>query len=240
MNFIRTKCKNINSNVRKFFSRQAFIEAEHVRLDNDYMQRLQKCRTDDATIQANDNELKSLVAALNQQKETLAKVNQQRTDSENVSIRTAKQMRLVEKNIESLRSERRRCESDHQKLQQMELEKSSLRKEIDFYTKTARKMVSKTDRMVGFALALFSFFVRITHRMHDNFSILQTAAGDEPKNIDKAPVNLSSNTMNDGDDFMRDILLINPLPRSNSAALNTSGSISTEIEFYGAEHTENA
>lgn len=140
---------------------KASIEAEHVRIKTEYMSRLQKSRTNDATIQANDNELKDLIAALNQQKDALAKANHRRTELENVATQTANQMRLVAKDIESLRTARRQCESDHQELQKLELEKSSLRKEIDFYTKTARKVVSKTDQMVGLARTLFflSFFL---------------------------------------------------------------------------------
>lgn len=70
--------------------------------------------------------------------------------------------------------------------------------------------------------------------------MLQIAAVDEPKNDDKTPVDLSSNVVYTGDDFMRDILLINPVPRSASAAHNTSASTVTEIEFYGHEDPENS
>lgn len=127
---------------------QAFIEAEHTRLKSDHAMKLKQSRENDAIILANEKELQSMKAALDQCKKELAETNQRGNALQNNTKQLENQLRSVTKHCDSLLYDRKQCGLDQQEVQKMELEKSSLRKEIEFCSKTARNSAPKPDQTV--------------------------------------------------------------------------------------------
>lgn len=111
--------------------------------------RLKQSRENDAIIQANEKELQSILAALDQRKGELAETNQRGTKLQCDVKQMGNKLRLVTKEVDSLRRDRKQCALDQQAVQKLELEKSSLRKEIAFYSKTARKSAPMPDQTVS-------------------------------------------------------------------------------------------
>lgn len=109
---------------------------------------MNQSRANDTTIQANEKELMSLKAAIDKQKNEHTVANQRRTELENGVKSAENQLRMATKDIDSLRADRKQCAIDQQKLQKLESEVSSLRKDIGFYAKTARKPAPKLDQKV--------------------------------------------------------------------------------------------
>lgn len=110
---------------------------------------LQQSRANDANIHTNGNEFASLSRQRNQLKEKVSKAEQRRAELENAAEQSSKQIREILKIIDSLRIDCRQYGDDQQKVQKLQLEKTVLRKEIEFVTKTTRNPASKQEQTVG-------------------------------------------------------------------------------------------
>lgn len=131
---------------------QALLEAERDSLKDDIESKLKQLRVNDATIQANEEDLAQLMAILDQKKDEFAKTDSRREELEDNIEQMEKQMRSMALNIDSLRVARNQFAIEQQACQKLELEKSSLRKEIDYWSKTARGKAAKSDQLVSWRL----------------------------------------------------------------------------------------
>lgn len=146
------------------------------RLRNERTALLNQSRSNDSPIAANAKHLESSEMALNEQQNALEQIYQRRTDLQHdIELANTRRESIVQ-SIDDLQAVANQSAIVKENLHLLELEKTSLRKELDFQVKIARKPSSTPEQAVRNCIAAtrvllihvfpfsFSIFSRRVHR----------------------------------------------------------------------------